>query len=167
MKRTDQSSSSNTQNIRDVIDRDYESQSRPSQASHSSLTEKMYYQSLPLIKSVVKRYEKLDTATDRDDLLNQAYLAVSDAIVIYRPAGGAKFSSVLMWCLQKQLEKICPASHKQVDITYPDGRKAVMAYKKFQKIKKQLLAEGAEWTVSSRYTQLDENYDGREPADQD
>ncbi|MEI7636048.1 MAG: sigma factor [Syntrophus sp. (in: bacteria)] len=167
MKRTDQSPISNTKNIMEAIDRDYDSLSPHSQSSRSSLTEKMYYRSLPLIKSVVKRYQKLDTVNDRDDLINQAYLGVHDAVTTFRPNSGAKFSSVLTWCIQKQFEKICPSSNKQVDVTYPDGRKVVMAYKKFQKIKKQLLAESAEWTVSSRYTHLDDTNGGREPGDQD
>jgi len=118
----------------------------------------MYYRSLPLIKSVVKRYEKLDSVNERDDLSNQAYLAVHDAINCFRSDSGAKFSTILTWCIQKHFEKICPSSHKQVDVTYPDGRIVVMSYKKFQKVKQQLQSEGADWTVSSRYTQLDDSY---------
>lgn len=141
------------------LDHDYLSMSALPDTGRTdqSMTERMYYRSLPLIRSVLKRYEQLDVVNDRNDLLNQAYLAVHDAVNIYRPDSGAKFSSILTWCIQKQFEKICPSSHKQVEVTHQNGSTDIMTYKKFQKVKNQLMAEGAEWKISSRYTQLDDN----------
>ena len=124
--------------------------------SRAVLTAEMYKLSLPLIKSVVKRYERLLAISDRDDMLHQAYLAVYDTTSTYRPDSGAKYSTLLIWNIQKYFEKICPSSDKQVEVTYPDGRVTVMGYKKFQKVKRDLQAFGAKWTVVSRYTSLDE-----------
>jgi hypothetical protein len=146
-------------NVKDDLDTAFKHLSGLSETSHTSqaITERLFYKSLPLIRSILKRYEQLDVVNDRDDFFNQAYLAVHDAVNSYRPDSGAKFSSILTWLIQKQFEKICPSSHKQVEVTKHDGSTETISYKKFQKIKNQLMAEGAEWKISSRYTQLDIN----------
>jgi len=121
-----------------------------------TLTANLFKISQPLIKSVIRRYEKLDTVNEKDDFLNQSYLAVHNVVNSFRTNSGAKISSVLVWSIQKQCEKICPSTDKQVEVTYSDGVVTVMAYKKFQKIKKELLLAGAQWVVMSRYIPLDE-----------
>jgi len=123
-------------------------------------TANMYTRCMPLIKACVRRYEKLDAVSGREDLVNQAYLAVYEAVRTFNvKRSNAKFTSILTWCLQKQFESQCPSADKQVELIYPDGQTDLIPYKKFQKVKRSLPV-GTEWTVTSRYTSRDDNEGG-------
>ncbi|HOL44413.1 MAG TPA: hypothetical protein PLN56_10125 [Methanoregulaceae archaeon] len=121
-----------------------------------SCSKTIYQLSQPIIKSMIRRYESLDSINETEDFLQQAYLAITQTILTYRKQTNsptAKFSTVLYWQLQKEFESLCPSNHRQVELTYPDGRSAIISYKRFQKIKKQL-PPGTQYTVSSRMTEL-------------
>jgi len=117
----------------------------------SAFAYELYQRLLPVIKSVSRRYSNLDQALEPDDFLNEAYLAICDALSQYRVnRGNGKFSTYVYWHFQKRFENLC-CDNKVVVLKngHNQGQQSVMSYKEFQKIKR-LLPEGTEWTVESR-----------------
>jgi vacuolar-type H+-ATPase subunit E/Vma4 len=140
--------------ITEVIDNEYEKISSGN-SENEDVIYGLYLKSIPLIKSIAKRYVKLDIANDQEDFLNEGYMAVESALRNYRKDSNKdsdmKFSTFLTWCLQKNFEKICPSDDKLVEIN-GNGKPAVVSYKDFQKVKKKLKeSEGTTWTVFSRF----------------
>ena len=121
-----------------------------------SILSEVYTKNLPLIRSIVKRYVKLETSNDMDDFLQQAYVALYDAMIAYRQdSTGTKFSTIFVWYLQKSCERLCPMNEKQVELIYPDGSSKIIAYKKYLKIKRQL-PDDITAKITSLYVSFDQ-----------
>jgi hypothetical protein len=125
----------------------------------------VYTRALPLIKTIIRKYIKIDTINDETDFLQQAYPALVAAARKYRQeASETRFSTVFVWYLQKDFEKLCPMNERQVEITYPDGISHIISYAKYLKIKK-TLSRDTETRVVTRYLSLDQMIeDGEEKA---
>ncbi|MBW6486028.1 MAG: hypothetical protein K0B01_07785 [Syntrophobacterales bacterium] len=121
-----------------------------------TILNEIYTSTLPMIRKIIKQYITLDVTTEQSDFLQQAYLALYDAVIAYRrDENGTKFSTVFVWYLQKSFEKLCPMNEKQVEIIYPDGGGEIVSYKKFLKIKRSL-SRATATRVVNRYISLDQ-----------
>jgi len=117
----------------------------------SAFVFELYNKLLPIIKSIVRRYSNLDQALEPEDFLNEAYLAICDALSQYKVnRGNGKFSTYVYWHFQKRFENLC-CNDKVVVLKngHGQGQQSVISYKEFQKIKRSL-PEGTQWTVESR-----------------
>lgn len=106
----------------------------------------IYQKSIPLIKSIAKRYVNLTDVNEEEDFLQEGYLAVVNALQNYNRENGCKFSTYLTWQIQKCFERLCPSEEMMVEIRRNGDRPIVVSYKHFQKIKKTLPMD-AEWTI--------------------
>jgi RNA polymerase sigma factor (sigma-70 family) len=113
----------------------------------NTFLEELYQRLLPEIKSVARRYLKLDHTLELGDFLGEGYLAVCDALLHYERDRGHKFSTYAYWHFQKRFENLV-CKDKVVVVKNDDGL-SVMSYKEFQK-RKRSLPDGTEWTVESR-----------------
>jgi len=136
--------------ITEVIDTEYK---KIGGENTEDVTYGLYLKSIPLIKSIAKRYVGLDIANDQEDFLNEGYIAVESALRNYKKDSNKdsdmKFSTFLTWCLQKNFESLCPSDDKLVEIN-GNGKPEVVSYKDFQKGKKKLF-KGTTWRVFSRF----------------
>lgn len=122
-----------------------------SSSDENTFIYELYQRLLPVVKSIARRYLNLDQALEPEDFLNEAYLAICDALSQYKEnRGNGKFSTYVYWHFQKRFENLC-CNDKVVVLKNGDnqGKQSVISYKEFQKIKR-LLPEGTEWTVESR-----------------
>jgi RNA polymerase sigma factor (sigma-70 family) len=132
----------------------------------------LYQRLLPEIKSIARRYLKLDHTLELGDFLGEGYLAVRDALLQYKRDRGHKFSTYAYWHFQKRFENL--VCKDKIVVVKEDDDVSVISYKEFQKIKRSLKEKikksleeksekssegGIEWTVESRLIPF-EPFDG-------
>ncbi len=129
-------------------------------ANIAKLAADVFNENIALVKSIVKRLEGLDPVVTYDDYLQQAYLGTHNAVRNFRVTTDARFQTILVWHIQKALEKLIPPQNRQVTVTYPNGDVKLMSYQAFRKIKRGL-PDGATYQIESRSVSWDlfEGYD--------
>jgi hypothetical protein len=107
----------------------------------------IYLRNQAFIKTLARRYSKIDPAVGYEDLLSEGYIAVANALENFKSQSNLTFSSFLWWHLQKRFQSVL-GTDKIVDVRYEDGRTEVFSYREFLRIKRGL-PEGTEWRVTS------------------
>lgn len=92
-----------------------------------------FQQNLSIIMSLAKKYLSLDPTLELQDLLNEAYLAISDAIKHYDKERGASFPSVAFWYIQKRFQQI--VGEEREVIVNENGSWTVLLYQDYLKLK--------------------------------
>jgi len=134
--------------------------SEPPEGDISELAANVFNENIALVKSIVKRLEGLDPVVTYDDYLQQAYLGTHNAVRSFRVTTDARFQTILVWHIQKALEKLIPPQNRQVIVTFPNGDEKRMSYQAFRKIKRGL-PDGTTYQIESRSVSWDllEGYD--------
>jgi len=114
----------------------------------------LYIKNLPIIKSLARRYEKIDPSVSYEDLMQEGFIAISNAANRFITHTGLNFTSYLFWHLQKRFHGLLK-DDKIVEIKYPNGNPDVVPYSKFLRIKRRL-PRGTQWRVISPSSSLEE-----------
>jgi len=122
--------------------------------SVSALAAKVFQENIALVKSIVNRLEGLDPVVSKEDYIQQAYIGTHNAVRKYRAVTDARFQTILVWHIQKALEKLIPPQNRQVTVTYPNGDEKRMSYQAFRKIKRGL-PDGTTYQIESRSVSWD------------
>jgi DNA-directed RNA polymerase sigma subunit (sigma70/sigma32) len=118
-------------------------------AELSKLAAKVFEENIALVKSIVNRFDGIDHINGKEDYIQQAYLGTHNAVRSYRVITDARFQTILVWHIQKALEKLIPPQNRQVIVTYPNGDEKLMSYQAFRKIKRGL-PDGTTYRTESR-----------------
>ncbi len=97
----------------------------------------LYNENLPMIKSTAHRYSGIDPSVAYEDLMQEAYIAVANAVKSFIPHNGLNFSSFLYWQLQKSFHGLLK-DDKVVEISGPGGEPELIPYGRFLRIKRKL-----------------------------
>jgi len=114
----------------------------------------IYLINQPFIKTLARRYSKIDHAVSYEDLLSEGYIAVANALKSFKSQSNLTFSSYLWWHLQKRFQSAL-GTDKIVEVKYSDGKEGVLPYREFLRIKRSL-PEGTTWKVASLLSSLEE-----------
>ncbi len=115
---------------------------------------RIFLKNQPFIKTLARRYSKIDPAVSQEDLINEAYIAVANAASSFNPERGISFPSYLWWHLQKRFQSVL-GSDKIVEVKYNNGKKEVLTYREFLRVKRSL-PEGTDWRVTSLLSSFEE-----------
>jgi|CryGeyStandDraft_6_1057127.scaffolds.fasta_scaffold18257_5 RNA polymerase sigma factor (sigma-70 family) len=115
---------------------------------------KIFLKNQPFIKTLARKYSKIDPAVNEEDLFSEGYIAVVNAACSFNPQKGLTFSSYLWWHLQKRFQSVL-GTDKIVEVKYKNGKKEVLAYREFLRIKR-TLPEGTDWRVTSLLSSFEE-----------
>lgn len=118
----------------------------------------IYLRNQPFIKTLARRYSKIDPAVGYEDLLSEGYIAVVNALENFNSQSDLTFSSYLWWHLQKRFQSVI-GTDKVVEMRYEDGRTEVLSYREFLRIKRGL-PEGTEWRVTSLLSSFEKLIEG-------
>jgi hypothetical protein len=118
----------------------------------------IYLRNQAFIKTLARRYSKIDPAVGYEDLLSEGYIAVANALENFKSQSNLTFSSFLWWHLQKRFQSVL-GTDKIVDVRYEDGRTEVFSYREFLRIKRGL-PEGTEWRVTSLLSSFEKLTEG-------
>jgi len=130
-------------------------QNQPDDAKNiAKLAADVFNENIALVKSIVKRLEGLDPVVSYDDYLQQAYLGTHNAVRSYRVITDAKFQTILVWHIQKALEKLIPPQSRHVIVTFPNEDEKRMSYQAFRKIKRGL-PDGTTYQIEPRSVSWD------------
>ena len=128
---------------------------RPEGSEESALYS-FYLRCLPIIKKVAVNYVNLDVASGMEDFINQGFFGVRETFFLYKNnSSSLKWTSFLVWQLQKCNAELCPQKDKMVVISDKEGDTEVLSYQKFQKVKRTLPSD-AIYTVISRLSSLED-----------
>jgi len=114
----------------------------------------VYLKNQSFIKTLSHRYSKIDPAIGYEDLLAEGYIAVMNALDSFDSQTNLSFSSHLWWNIQKRFQSVL-GTDKVVEIRHTDGRKEVISYSEFVRIKRSL-PESTEWRVTSLLCSFEE-----------
>jgi len=114
----------------------------------------IYLLNQPFIKTLARKYSKIDPAVSQEDLVSEGYVAVENALDSFDPQRGITFSSYLWWHLQKRFQSVL-GTDKIVEVKYNNGKKEVLAYREFLRVKRSL-PEGTDWRVTSLLSSFEE-----------
>ena len=114
----------------------------------------VYLKNQSFIKTLSRRYSKIDPAISYEDLLTEGYIAVMNALDSFDSQTNLSFSSHLWWNIQKRFQSVL-GTDKVVEMRYEDGRTEVLSYGEFLRIKRSL-PEGTEWRVTSLLSSFEE-----------
>jgi RNA polymerase sigma factor (sigma-70 family) len=120
--------------------------------------DRLYRENFPLISSLARRYSKIDPSVSYEDFIQEAYIAVANAIKDFIPRSGLNFSSFLFWHLQKRFHGLLK-DDKVVEVRHPDGELELISYGAFLRIKRKLPGE-CQWRVLSTTSSLEELEEG-------
>lgn len=110
------------------------------------------------------RYSNPDPSVGFDDLEQQGYFGAVNTFDHFRKGPEAmKITTYFHLHLKKSFAELCEAKNRLVILSFPDGKKEIISYQKFQKIKKKLPQE-VTWTVISRFISY-EMLEGHESDD--
>lgn len=123
-------------------------------AELSKLAAKVFEENIALVKSIVNRFDGIDHINGKEDYIQQAYLGTHNAVRSYRVITDARFQTILVWHIQKALEKLIPPQNRQVIVTYPNGDEKLMSYQAFRKIKRGL-PDGTTYQIEPRSVSWD------------
>jgi len=114
----------------------------------------IYLKNQPFIKTLARRYSKIDHTVSYEDLLSEGYIAVTEALKSFNSQSNLTFSSYLWWHLQKRFQSVL-GTDKIVEVKYSNGKEGVLPYKEFLRIKRSL-PEGTTWKVTSILSSFEE-----------
>lgn len=117
-------------------------------------SEQIYSKNLSLVKSLAKKYAQLDPSLSPEDLENEGFLAVIDALKTYDTRKKMEFSTYLYWHLQKRFQKLA-GDDKVVEVQYENGKIEIFSFRQFQRVKR-TLPEGVTYRISSLLTSLED-----------
>ncbi|RMH30865.1 MAG: hypothetical protein D6690_17945 [Nitrospirae bacterium] len=104
-----------------------------------------------LIHRCIRRYAKLDPALlSEQDLQQEAYAAICDAISTWNPCKGGRFEQYLQFHLQKRFTKTAGEKHYDVVLRYADGTTVTIPYSQWRKKKARLRTQVVEARLQRR-----------------
>jgi len=114
----------------------------------------IYLKNQSFIKTLSRRYSKIDPAIGYEDLLAEGYIAVVNALSNFNSQSNLAFSSHLWWNIQKRFQSVL-GTDKVVEVKHIDGRKEIISYSEFIRIKRSL-PQRTEWRVTSLLSSFEE-----------
>ncbi len=121
-----------------------------------------------LAKAISKRYLALDPAISEEDLLQEAFLALPDALAKWEQERGRnmQFSNFYYFFIQKRFQAKLPGKNKIVQILDQDFQIVKeVTYAQFRKNRTRLLPAGYTFRICSRILPLPwENYQTHYPT---
>jgi DNA-directed RNA polymerase sigma subunit (sigma70/sigma32) len=114
----------------------------------------VYLKNQSFVKTLSRRYSKIDPAISYEDLLTEGYIAVMNALDSFDSQTNLSFSSHLWWHLQKRFQSVL-GTDKVVEVKHVEGRQEIISYSEFIRVKRSL-PEGTEWRVTSLLSSFEE-----------
>lgn len=67
--------------------------------------QQLYDQNYYLLRKTAKKYSNIDSMTDIDDLMQELYIPLYEAVISYKQGNGATFISYALVCISRHLKK--------------------------------------------------------------
>ena len=118
---------------------------------------KLWEDNKHLAKAICKRYRNLDPIISEEDLIQEAFLALPDALAKWEHQRGRnmQFSNFYYFFIQKRFQSKLPGKNKIVQILNQDFHVVKeVTYRQFRKCRNRLVPPGFTFRICSRILPL-------------